>query len=596
MPKMKSEDVRAGFFTEVALRVLRVTLIAGVTAATLFAGETRAQGMAQNVVWVDIIQATATGSTIQKTGTNTWGDAGAHSQQQITGSGFYVEFTPAYDRRLDIGMSTDASASVASTNMDYAFNFWPGGTFDVREKGVWKKDGTFMTGAVFRIVIDGATVTYYQNGAEIYSSTVAPTYPMVLDLVLSTPGAIVSNAAIFQPTTGSIKTDRSVYNEPPLPALPPAGGKLTDPTFGTEILRVTDEQDGQSNGTFYAYWPTFNSDNTRLLAKRGSGPAVYAFNPETFTLGSKTVLPALPDGNVFQAEGAMWSTTNPNILYGVTHWGPPQKLWVYDASTNSYALVRDFSGDLAVGEFLWQLSMSEEDGRFAFTVKSQSTSEPVGYIVYQRTTNQILLKVTTPFINGAEINEVQLDKSGRYLVIPLNTVDAEGKKFYIRDLQAGTMEGITYGSPDYSLGHPDSGTGMQVGWDGWENRFLYRDLVTPHNWRSILELGSDWTQSIHTSLRGSNEMWALVSLYSQSASTSRNGVFHNELILVSTDCSQRIRRVVHHRSVVDDTHPGDNYFNEPHANLSRNGRFIAFTSNWGGSNRQDLFIVRIPLM
>jgi hypothetical protein len=34
-------------------------------------------------------------------------------------------------------------------------------------------------------------------------------------------------------TSPGIKTDRAVYPEPPLPALPPAGGKYIDPVFGT---------------------------------------------------------------------------------------------------------------------------------------------------------------------------------------------------------------------------------------------------------------------------------------------------------------------------------------------------------------------------
>lgn len=33
-------------------------------------------------------------------------------------------------------------------------------------------------------------------------------------------------------------TDLNVHTEPSLPSLPAAGGTLTDPVFGTEILRV----------------------------------------------------------------------------------------------------------------------------------------------------------------------------------------------------------------------------------------------------------------------------------------------------------------------------------------------------------------------
>lgn len=72
----------------------------------------------------------------------------------------------------------------------------------------------------------------------------------------------------------SIKTDRDYYPILPRPALPPAGGKFCDPTFGTQIMRVTDENTvpGGGAGTSYSYYPTFNSDNSRLLVMESGAP------------------------------------------------------------------------------------------------------------------------------------------------------------------------------------------------------------------------------------------------------------------------------------------------------------------------------------
>ncbi|MCA1615406.1 MAG: hypothetical protein LC800_15150, partial [Acidobacteria bacterium] len=44
-------------------------------------------------------------------------------------------------------------------------------------------------------------------------------------------------------SAAGVKTDSRAYREPPAPPLPRAGGTFTDPTFGTEIMRVTDERD-----------------------------------------------------------------------------------------------------------------------------------------------------------------------------------------------------------------------------------------------------------------------------------------------------------------------------------------------------------------
>jgi hypothetical protein len=360
--------------------------------------------------------------------------------------------------------------------------------------------------------------------------------------------------------------------------LPSAGGKFNDPTFNTEIMRVTDERDGPSNGTYYSYWPTFNSNSTRLLVKKDGGDAaIYNFDPQNFRLGASQSFPRLTGGGSLLTEGAIWSAKDPNVLYGVQSGKP--RLWALNVATRTYTLIRDFGDQFNAGDFLWQMSMSDDANVFSFTRKA-SSGAIIGYIVWQRSTDKMLNVADTSF------NEVRLDKTGRYLTIPLNQADDKGKSFYIRDLRTGTMTGLTDGKPDYSPGHADIGSGMLIGWDRWDNRLLYRTLAEPHQFRSVLDLGSDWSMNIHVSLTSENEDWALVSFYSY-RSRPQAGAFHDELVLVKTDGSQIVRRIVHHRSVSKD------YWDIPKANVSRDGRFVAFTSNWGGSGRNDLFIARL---
>ena len=66
------------------------------------------------------------------------------------------------------------------------------------------------------------------------------------------------------------------------------------------------------------------------------------------------------------------------------------------------------------------------------------------------------------------------------------------------------------------------------------------------------------------------------------------GPFRNEIFQVSTDGSQRVRRLAHHHSVYRD------YWDTPRANISRDGRFVAFTSNWGSTTRRDVFLIKVP--
>jgi hypothetical protein len=413
---------------------------------------------------------------------------------------------------------------------------------------------------------------------NIFSRTLAATL-FVLCFVLS-PGVRSTKAVAersAQPDAGE-KTDRRVYPEPSLPRLPAAGSVFTDPTFNTQIMRVTDERDGPSNGTYYSYWPTFNCDSTRLLVKKDGGDAaIYNFDPQNFRRGATQPFPHLPDGGSLITEGAIWSASDPNILYGVQAGRP--RLWALKVATRTYTLIRDFSEELDAGDYLWQMSMSDDANVFAFTRKN-SSGAMVGYVVWQRLSNKVLNVGDTGF------NEVRLDKTGRYLTIPLNGPDDHGKSFYVRDLQTGTVTGLTDGKPDYSPGHADVGSGMLIGWDRWDNRLLYRTLSDPHKFRSVLDLGSDWTMNMHVSLTSANEDWVLISFYSY-RSRPQAGAFHDELVLVKTDGSQAVRRLLHHRSVSKD------YWDIPKANLSRDGRFVAFTSNWGGSGRNYLFIARL---
>jgi hypothetical protein len=377
-------------------------------------------------------------------------------------------------------------------------------------------------------------------------------------------------------TTGFV-TDREVHPEPPLPALPHAGGTLVDPTFGTTILRVTDASDCMDCSVAYSYWPTFNRSSTRLQIGSDAGAGLlYRFDPATLAVSAREPLfpKNAPGGGTPFQEDAIWSGTDPDVLFA--HEGA--RLWAYDVASHEYTLLRDF-GTMFTGQYLWQMSRSLDDDVFAFALRDSASYAFVGYAVWRRSTDTILLDEST-----SQLDEVQVDKDGKFLVVKTGQSGHGVIEVRVADLTTGTFADLTDDAPDFAPGHSDNGHGIVVGADNWTNRYTVRKLATPHQLTGALDFGNDWSSASHVSFLADDESYAIASIYEAGAHTP--GLFHDEILAFATDGSQAVRRFAHHRSSIA------GYADMPRANISRDGCFIAFTSNWGGG-RHDVFVVSL---
>ncbi|MFB3892495.1 MAG: hypothetical protein ACE15C_10790 [Phycisphaerae bacterium] len=382
------------------------------------------------------------------------------------------------------------------------------------------------------------------------------------------------------------KEDRGVYPASPLALTVTAGGTFIDPDFGTTIMRVTDASDSADNHIAYSYWPTFNKDDTYFHINRGGAAYLYHFDPTHMKILGKEPLfsKKTPYGTYPGWEDSTWSATDPNVL--LAHEGP--RLWGWNVVTKTYSLIKDFGAELPAGIGIAQMSRSLDDNVFGFTQKRYSAPwDVVGYGAWKRDTNELKLNTTT-----TQLDEVQVDKSGRYLVIKTGLQGAGAIEVKIADLQTGGIQNLTDNGPDYAPGHSDNGYGMVVGADNWRDVVTGRQLATPHTQYTVLNYNSDWSQEYHISMLADGDQWAVLSLTLSSTTLHSSGVFKNEIIMVATDGSQRVIRLAHHRTDYVDTR---NYWDLPMANISRDGRFIAYTSNWDNSGRRDVFILRVPI-
>ncbi|HKZ78753.1 MAG TPA: RHS repeat-associated core domain-containing protein, partial [Pyrinomonadaceae bacterium] len=155
---------------------------------------------AQNVSWTSVAPTIqVTGNSLQKvSGTSSWYDAGAVSSQTIQSGDGYVEFTPgntATWRMIGLG---NGNSSDHYADIEFAFHVaGGGGGLHIYEAGVYRGQfGTYTSNDRLRVAVESGVVKYRKNGALVYTSTVTPTYPLLVDTSLNTVNSQLLNVVI----------------------------------------------------------------------------------------------------------------------------------------------------------------------------------------------------------------------------------------------------------------------------------------------------------------------------------------------------------------------------------------------------------------
>jgi len=114
---------------------------------------------------------------------------------------------------------------------------------------------------------------------------------------------------------------------------------------------------------------------------------------------------------------------------------------------------------------------------------------------------------------------------------------------------------------------------------------LISPLLTPGEF--VIDSHLSWNQALPSTL-----VPVLISTYRDPSETAPWRAWDDEIIAVRTDgVESRVWRFAHHRSRYA------SFYDSPRGNVSQNGRFFMFTSNWEatlGAGRQDVFIVELP--
>jgi len=147
------------------------------------------------VTWINLVNVTATGNTIRKTsGTSGAWDAGATSSQLITSGDGYVQASVVETNTYAMFGLDQYGTTTSASDTDFAL-FMAGGTLKVYESGVLRGNfGSYAVGDVLKVSVAGEVVRYYRNNALLYTSAVAPHYPLQVNTAINSMGGRIANA------------------------------------------------------------------------------------------------------------------------------------------------------------------------------------------------------------------------------------------------------------------------------------------------------------------------------------------------------------------------------------------------------------------
>lgn len=403
-------------------------------------------------------------------------------------------------------------------------------------------------------------------------------------------------------------SDRLARPKPPTPLLGGAGFHFNDPTFGSRMLRVTDATMG---GTSWrcpstAVQAAWNADSTRFYVMSGNGTV------QTFTFDPDAMVATLaPDVPYSQVE-PQFSRVDPDGLYVV---GGPQTRTIRRYSFKAKATVDVLDLDtLGLPNLMdprtYVGGITTSGGDEAFMAFFGGTGQDRHFwVTWQRRNapaSSRLLLDTRPL--GFNLHSAAMDLSGRYVI--LYPTNAQPYQVVVWDTTTNTTTPVT-ASP---TGHGAFGYGDWVNADS--NALPYD--AAQWQYRKLNALASP-LDVINPVMRPTMVYWADHTTWNNArpdiatpviSSTYRYGnnpvpwrAWDDEVIAID-HTTGIVYRFCHHRSDVRlEGDPTSLYFwYEPIANVSPDGKWILFTSNWEKTlgtdpqdpsrSRQDVFMVK----
>jgi hypothetical protein len=439
--------------------------------------------------------------------------------------------------------------------------------------------------------------------------------------------------------------DRVTYAKPALPAIGDAGSVITDPVFKSSIRRITDgnTRPGVLNRSYRTpsspHQNAWSAKGTYFYVVSDDGSTIpYRFNATT---GEASRIQPTSSGagglvlNFYIEPG--FSYVNDAIIYGSVAGGNLHTIDQYDFSTGAYSRVLDLETVTSglSGTYIGGVSSSAgtvERIMVMFGGTQQDKHHLVLVFDRNNPSNRLLLDTRANTINGQptstplnfSLHHVAIDRSGRYIMLYPTGADQSSARKAPQSVTWDTKTGTITEMPVSTLpyGHDAFGYGVSVNQDCCVDtrydgaQWQFRNLATPTKTRDLLpQVLSPKEVYIedHTTWNNARPdvLTPVISgLFRYGTSGAAWRALDDEIVAIQTDApgaDPTIWRFAHHRSNIandnDATIPS--FWYEPRPNVSGDGRWVLFTSNWektlgadpvgepGTGFRQDVFLVQL---
>jgi hypothetical protein len=484
-----------------------------------------------------------------------------------------------------------------------------------------------------------------------------------LALLIATLSSPLDVTAQSSPDSYYAVTNRNVYPKPPVPSVGPAGSRFVDRTFGSRLMRVTDANTrpgfpGRSYSTpSAAHQLAWNSTSTRFYIRSLDGWFIpYNFDPIAMTASRIQPTPTGDGGLLISSQVVepQFSFMSPDIIFaakpdptatdGINY----PVVHKYDFSTGQYSDVlnlrpyttvdpcppqeQPWCWDTYAGALSSSATAPErisvmfngrgQDWHYKLAVFEAAAPQST-LIILNTLASQLTIGGGTPQPTptlGFRLHHAWIDQTGRWVM--LYPVNAQPSPMVVWDLTTHTFTHVA----TRPFGHDALGFGWQVNqdcctsglpFDGaqWQLRSLNApqttfDLISPplSPQQPCIADHTSWNNAA-----ANRRVPVLSSLYRYAASGCPASppwrAWDDEVVAIRTDLSggSRVWRFAHHRSNVgkDNGQDGTYFWYQPHANISPDGRWALFTSNWEktlgtatnsepeGIYRTDVFVVRL---